>query len=122
VDYLECSVRTLIFARKLQQKIGPFYFIYSMGLFDYLAPSVAKAVLKNLYRLLVPGGKMVIGNFHVMNPSTYYMEYWCDWVLYQRTEEEFEALLKDSLSAEFSILFENTGSQMFLSIKKPVDI
>jgi extracellular factor (EF) 3-hydroxypalmitic acid methyl ester biosynthesis protein len=120
-DYLGCSVRTMLFARKLQQKMGQFHFIYSMGLFDYLATPVAKAVLKNLYRLLVPGGKMVIGNFHVMNPSTYYMEYWCDWVLYQRTEEEFKALLKDNLSADVSIFFENTGSQMFLNIKKPAD-
>ncbi len=121
-DYLECSVRTMIFGSKLHQKMGQFHFIYSMGLFDYLAASVAKAVLKNLYRLLVPGGKMAIGNFHVMNPSKYYMEYWCDWVLYQRTEEEFKALLKNNLSADVSILFEKTGSQMFLNIKKPADI
>ena len=120
-DYLEFSVRTFIFAPKLQEKMGQFHFIYSMGLFDYLAAPVAKAVLRNLYRLLIPGGKMVIGNFHVRNPSTYYMEYWCDWVLYQRTEEEFEALLKNNLSADVSILFENTGSQMFLNIKKPAN-
>ena len=102
--------------------MGHFHFIYSMGLFDYLAAPVAKAVLKNLYPLLLPGGKMVIGNFHEKNPSQYYMEYWCDWVLYQRTEEEFEALLKDNIAANVSILFEKTGSQMFLNIKKPADI
>jgi extracellular factor (EF) 3-hydroxypalmitic acid methyl ester biosynthesis protein len=118
-NYIECSVRTIIFASKLQQKLGPFHFIYSMGLFDYLATPVAKAVLRNLYRLLVPGGRMVIGNFHVMNPSKYYMEYWCDWVLYQRTEEEFKALLKNNFSANISVFFEDTGSQMFLKIKKP---
>ena len=121
-DYLECSVRTMIFGSKLQQKMGQFHFIYSMGLFDYLTAPVAKAVLKNLYRLLVPGGKMVIGNFHVTNPSTCYMEYWCDWVLCQRTEEELEALLKDNRSADISILFEDTGSQMFLNIRKTADI
>jgi len=121
-DYIECSVRTMIFASKLLQKIGHFHFIYSMGLFDYLATPVAKAVLRNLYRLLVPGGQMVIGNFHVMNPSKYYMEYWCDWVLYQRTEEEFKALLKNNFSANISVFFEDTGSQMFLKIKKPEDI
>jgi len=65
---------------------------------------------------------MVIGNFHVTNPSTCYMEYWCDWVLCQRTEEELEALLKDNRSADISILFEDTGSQMFLNIRKTADI
>jgi extracellular factor (EF) 3-hydroxypalmitic acid methyl ester biosynthesis protein len=120
-DYLECSVRTMLFSRKLQQQIGQFHFIYSMGLFDYLAAPVAKAVLKNLYRLLEPGGKMVIGNFHVLNPSTYYMQYWCDWVLYQRTEEEFKDLLKENHSADVNILFEDTRSQMFLQIEKQAD-
>jgi extracellular factor (EF) 3-hydroxypalmitic acid methyl ester biosynthesis protein len=121
VGYFESSVRTMLFARKFHQKMGQFHFIYSMGLFDYLAAPVAKAVIDNLYRLLVPGGMMVIGNFHVSNPSAYYMEYWCDWVLYQRTEEEFKGLLKDNHSADVSVLFENTGSQMFLQIKRLTD-
>jgi len=118
VNYLECSVRTMLFPQKLEQKMGQFHFIYSMGLFDYLSTPVAKAVLKNLYRLLKPGGKMVIGNFHISNSSKYYMEYWCDWVLHHRTEEEFMNMLEDSDSAKVSVLFENTGSQMFLHIRK----
>ncbi len=118
VDYLECSVRTMLFPRKLKQNLGHFDFIYSMGLFDYLAAPVAKAVLKNLFQILNPGGKMVIGNFHVSNPSKYYMDYWCDWVLLHRTEEEFIDLSKDCASAHVSVFFENTGSQMFLHIEK----
>jgi extracellular factor (EF) 3-hydroxypalmitic acid methyl ester biosynthesis protein len=118
VDYLECSVRTMLFSRKLKQNLGQFDFIYSMGLFDYLAAPVAKAVLKNLYQILKPGGKMVIGNFHVSNPSKYYMDYWCDWVLLHRTEEEFIDLSKDCASADVSVFFESTGSQMFLHIEK----
>ena len=106
----------MLFARKLEQKMGQFHFIYSMGLFDYLASRVAKAVLNNLYRLLAPGGTMVIGNFHVLNPSTYYMEYWCDWILYQRTEAEITGLLEDNLSADLSVFFENTASQNQLHV------
>jgi extracellular factor (EF) 3-hydroxypalmitic acid methyl ester biosynthesis protein len=121
VDYLECSVRTMLFSRKLKQNLGQFDFIYSMGLFDYLAAPVAKAVLKNLYQILKPGGKMVIGNFHVSNPSKYYMDYWCDWVLLHRTEEEFIDLSKGCDATDVSVLFEDTGSQMFLNIKKPLD-
>lgn len=118
VDYLNFSVRTMLFSRKLQQKLGQFDFIYSMGLFDYLATPVAKAVLKNLFRLLKPGGEMVIGNFHISNPSKYYMEYWCDWALFHRTETEFVNMFDDSESKKICVLFENTRSQMFLHIKK----
>ena len=104
---------------KLKEKIGQFPIIYSMGLFDYFTEPIAKAVLNNLYQLLSPGGRMIIGNFHASNPSRYYMEYWCDWFLIHRTEKEMSSLMSDSHGAEVSVFFEDTGSQMFLDIRKP---
>jgi extracellular factor (EF) 3-hydroxypalmitic acid methyl ester biosynthesis protein len=92
-----------------------------MGLFDYLSTPVAKAVLEKLYQLLIPGGELVIGNFHVSNPSKYFMEYWGDWYLMHRTEEEFKDLLKDLNSAAVSIIFEDTRSQMFLHAKRQAE-
>jgi extracellular factor (EF) 3-hydroxypalmitic acid methyl ester biosynthesis protein len=89
-----------------------------MGLFDYLTPPVAKAVIGKLYHILNVGGKMVISNFHICNASRYYMEYWLDWVLYYRTEQEFRDLLKSVNSAVTSIVFEDTGNQMFMQVKK----
>ena len=119
VDFIQGSVRTMIFSRQLKQKWGQFHFIYSMGLFDYLSFRVAKAVLDRLYQLLQPGGELLIGNFHVSNPSKYYMAYWVDWVLLHRTEEEFRSLLDSISPAEISLLYDDTGSQMFLHVKKP---
>ena len=89
-----------------------------MGLFDFLTPPAARVVLSKLFQLLTPGGEMIIGNFHVSNPSIIYMEYWLDWVLYCRTEEEFKRLLSSEPTAQSSVFFENTGSQMFLHVKK----
>lgn len=118
VDYVNVSVRNMIFSRHLQERWGQFDYIYSMGLFDYLSAPVATALLKRLFGLLAPSGEMMIGNFHVSNPSRYYMEYWCDWFLCHRTEEEFTDLVDLSQPASTSILFESTGSQMFLRVKK----
>ncbi len=118
VDYLNESVRTMLATRQLTERWGQFDFIYSMGLFDYLTPPVAAAVLGKLYQILKPGGNMLIGNFHVSNPSRCYMEYWLDWVLYYRTEEEFISLLGDAPSAKASVFFEDTRSQMFLHVEK----
>jgi len=118
VDYLNESVRTMLATSQLREKWGQFDFIYSMGLFDYLTPPVASAVLGKLYQILNPGGTTLIGNFHVSNPSRCYMEYWLDWVLYYRTEEEFIDLLRDAQSAEASVYFEDSGSQMFLQVEK----
>ncbi len=102
----------------IADKWGKFNFIYSMGLFDYLTPPAARVVIRKLFQLLAPGGEMIIGNFHVSNPSRIYMEYWLDWVLYYRTEEEFKDLLSPEPTAETSVFFENTGSQMFLHVRK----
>jgi extracellular factor (EF) 3-hydroxypalmitic acid methyl ester biosynthesis protein len=119
VDFIQGSVRTMLFSRQLKQTWGQFHFIYSMGLFDYLTFRVARAVLERLYQLLQPGGELIIGNFHVSNPSKYYMEYWVDWVLFHRTEEEFRSLLDSRSPAQTAVLYDDTGSQMFLHIKKP---
>jgi len=118
VTYLNESVRTMLTTNQIADKWGQFNFIYSMGLFDYLTPPAARVVIRKLFQLLAPGGEMVIGNFHVSNPSRIYMEYWLDWVLYYRTEDEFKELLSSEATAETSVFFENTGSQMFLHVKK----
>ena len=118
VEFLNESVRTMLTTPKLDKMWGQFDYIYSMGLFDYLTTPVAKAVIEKLYQTLKIGGKMAIGNFHISNPSRFYMEYWLDWVLYYRTENEFIDLLKNVHSAETKVLFEDTGSQMFLQVRK----
>lgn len=118
VEFLTESVRTMLATPRLEEMWGQFDFIYSMGLFDYLTPPVAKAVIEKLFKLIKVNGEMAIGNFHISNPSRGYMEYWLDWVLYYRTEQAFIDLLKGQKAADASVFFEDTGSQMFLHVKK----
>jgi len=118
VTYLNESVRTMLKGSTLVEKWGQFDFIYSMGLFDYLTPPVAVGILGKLYQLLGKDGDLLIGNFHVSNPSRCYMEYWLDWVLYYRNEEEFLRLMPAKTAGQATVLFEETRSQMFLHVKK----
>jgi extracellular factor (EF) 3-hydroxypalmitic acid methyl ester biosynthesis protein len=118
VRYLQDSVRTMLRTPRIAEKFGRFEYIYSMGLFDYLTPPVARAVLAKSYELLAPGGMMVIGNYHQRNPNQNYMAYWLDWVLYYRTEEDFLGLASGLSGATASILFDDTRCQMFLQIDK----
>ena len=118
VEYVHKSVRWMFGKKSFEQDLGQFHFIYSMGLFDYLVPRVATAVLKKLYQLLIPGGEIVIGNFHVSNHDRYFLEYWGDWHLIYRTENELRSLFDDDPKAEVKVLFDNAGIQMFLHIKK----
>jgi extracellular factor (EF) 3-hydroxypalmitic acid methyl ester biosynthesis protein len=118
VNYVRGSVRTMLFSRKFKQKWGQFNFIYSLGLFDYLSTRIAKAVLERLFQFLKPGGDLVVGNFHVSNPSKYYMAYWGGWHLVLRTEEELTNLFHNQSTRKCSVIYDGTGIQMFLCIKK----
>ncbi len=118
IEYLNYSVRTMLMAPGLRNGFGKYDFIYSMGLFDYLTPRVARALMSKLCAILKDGGELLAGNFHVSNPSRHYMEYWVDWVLYYRTEEEFRKLIDGSPVRDVDVYFEDTRSQMFLRVKK----
>lgn len=116
--FIQESVRTMLRTPNLHEHWGRFHFLYSMGLFDYLTAPVAKVVLKAMYGLLEPGGELVVGNFHVGNRTRTYLEYWMDWVLLHRTEDEMRELASGLEGAEVSVIFENTESQMFLCLRK----
>lgn len=118
VRYLEDSVRTMLRTRDLAGRFGRYHLVYSMGLFDYLTPPVARAVLARTWELVVPGGTMLVGNFHERNPSRIYMDYWGDWPLYYRDEAGLLGLA-EGLDGEREITFDETGAQMFLRLRKP---
>jgi hypothetical protein len=105
--------------RDLRRRFGEHHFVYSMGLFDYLTHPVAKAVLAKIYELLVPGGVLVIGNFHVQTATRLHMDYWGDWPLIYRTEESLRALAAGLEPAALSVELDETGCQMFLRVEKP---
>lgn len=68
--------------------------VWSAGLFDYLRDSAAVRILKRMWSYVQHGGKLVIGNFHPRNPSRNYMEWFGDWFLIHRTEEEMLSLFQ----------------------------
>lgn len=119
VKWVNDSVRTLLRSRDLAARHGRFDFIYTMGMFDYLTPPVAKALMAKLYDLLQPGGVLVAGNYHASNASRYYMAYWLDWILYYRTEAEMLELTAPLTGARSQITFDSSGAQMFLKVERP---
>ncbi len=118
VECVNDSVRTMLRTPELTTRFGTFDFVYSMGLFDYLTPPVAQVLLRKLAALLRPGGTLLIGNYHVGNPTRHYMAFWMDWVLYLRTEEEFLGLAHGIAATRVSIGWDETRSQMFLRVDK----
>ena len=118
VDYIKASARTMIANKAFKNDLGKFHLIYSMGLFDYLSEPVAMRVMDRLYNLLLPQGQLIVGNFHVLNSSRNFMEYWGDWYLIHRTQNELLNLLNEKNSAKITIVFEESKNQMFLKAYK----
>lgn len=111
VNYIQQSV---VHIHKIKHQVK-YNCIYSMGLFDYLPKHVAQRLAKQLYNLLAPGGLLLIGNYHVDNPRRYVMEYWTDWKLIHRTEDEMIELLPSVNNID--VQKDSTGIQMFLRAK-----
>jgi len=119
VNFFIESVRTMFSGESDLVNKEQFHFIYALGLFDYLTLPTAKVVLRRLYDMLKPNGKLLIGNFHFSNPTLYYMEYWGDWVLYYRTEEELLDLVSDIPNVRADIYFSSeVKCQMYLEVEK----
>jgi SAM-dependent methyltransferase len=94
--------------------------VYSIGLIDYFGDKLVVALLNCIHRLLRPGGKVVLGNFHATNPDKAMMDYVLDWKLIHRDEADMNRMFKASLFGRpcTDIRFEQTGVNMFAECVK----
>lgn len=118
-EFIKESVRTILKTRSPELLFGQFDFIYSMGLYDYLTDSVAKALTMKLFSMLSEKSVMIIGNYHETNETRKYMEYIMDWALYYREESSMLELLEDiQVPIQSFVDFDGSGTQMFLKVTK----
>lgn len=75
-----------------QMKYGTFDLIYSTGLYDYLKEKTGQKLSYHLFRMLKPGGKLVIANFLPTIDDIGYMEACMDWFLIYRDRMDMMAL------------------------------
>lgn len=72
-----------------------FDFIYTAGLFDYLGDELAQRLIGRMFRMLRPGGRLLVANFRTGIPDAGYMEAFMDWKLIYRDEEDMRRLCVD---------------------------
>ena len=65
-----------------------FDFVYTLGLLDYMRGQSAERIVRRLWSLVKPNGRMLAANFSVHTAITSYMEAFMDWWLVYRTPSE----------------------------------
>lgn len=97
--------------------------VYSLGLFDYLAPDHAAAVLRKMWGRTRPGGVMMVANLAPDAANLGYCEAIMDWWMIPRTEAEMHALGAAALSRgageAATIAVQRHGCFHYLRMEKP---
>jgi extracellular factor (EF) 3-hydroxypalmitic acid methyl ester biosynthesis protein len=120
VECLNLSFGQLLKNRALLEQGGHQHFIYSTGLFDYLARRTAQALIESLYACLAPGGLLLIGNAAGPNRHFFCPEFILDWTLIYRSREEMYELASPLAHvANVHVEHEAGGAYWFISVRKP---
>lgn len=100
---------------KTQTTIQDQDLVYSIGLIDYFGDELVVRLLNLVHTMLRPGGKVILGNVHPVNPTRGLMDYVLDWRLVHRTEEDMNRLFESSSFARpcTNIQFESQGLNLF---------
>jgi extracellular factor (EF) 3-hydroxypalmitic acid methyl ester biosynthesis protein len=117
--FLNESIKRLLRDAKLFANFGEFDAIYSAGLYDYLQPSTAVVLTRNLYARLAPGGRLFIGNMAPEDPTRWIMEHHLDWHLLHRSRNEMlEIARRAAPTAKLQTLEEESGVNPFVELTK----
>ena len=117
--YLHESIKRLLRDSELFSSFGSFDLIYSVGLFDYLRPTTAVVLARNLEARLVQGGRLLIANMVPDMASRWYMEHHLDWWLILRSRQELlELATRAAPHARVQILEEESGVNPFVELAR----
>lgn len=105
-------------ARRLPR--GVFDLVLSGGLFDYLDDRSAALLIQMAYRLLAEGGVFFFTNIAAGNPYRTLIEYFGNWTLIERTEEQIYQLCEQARigRGNVSIRREETGLALIIEVTK----
>lgn len=101
--------------------LSTFDFIYSAGLYDYLPDSLAKKLTSKLFKLLNPGGRLLIANYLPDTPTLGYLEAAMDWWLIYRDKEQMQELIEQIPQEDINdvdMFIEKNQVIIFMEIEK----
>lgn len=92
--------------------LGQFDLIYSAGLYDYLGIRFAQRLTEQLYKMLSPGGKLMLINIASNYDEIGYLESYMNWSMIGRGKRELLEIASGLSSDEHAILNVYDGSHI----------
>ncbi len=97
VSFRKYNVVRMLNAEKNMREFGPHDIIYSTGVFNYLADGISIGLMKSLYGLLKPAGKLIIAFENSEHYRTQGYHWFVDWDgLMNRMESESRRLFEEA--------------------------
>jgi extracellular factor (EF) 3-hydroxypalmitic acid methyl ester biosynthesis protein len=98
-------------------------FIYCAGLFDYIFDQVCSRLMNAFYSWLAPGGLLLATNVNAGKAYRYSLDFMLDWHLIDRDARQFRRLAPSCAVVDRVNLYaDHTGSNLFMTIRKPEDV
>lgn len=121
-DRMELHLANLVHLATGRQRLDlpAQHLVYSIGLIDYFDDRFVVNLIDYAHRLLQPGGRLILGNFHVRNPYRAFLDHVLEWKLIHRTEDDLSRLF---IASRFGrpcsrVQFEAEGINMFAECVK----
>ena len=121
INFVQENALKIAVGKNLTEKYGKQDIVYSVGLYDYLSDKPLKRLLKNLYSLLNPKGKMILAHKDKTKYGKTLYDWGSDWRFVPRNEDEVYKVLHD-IGIERSLIkteWEPSGTIIFFEINKP---
>lgn len=101
IEPLPLSIAEII---KRRTNLGQFDLIYAAGLYDYLSNRLSQKLTSELYKMLAPGGRLVLININTDYGEIGYLESYMNWSMIGRGKAELLELASDLSSDEHATL------------------
>jgi SAM-dependent methyltransferase len=107
-------------ARRAVQNHQQFDLVMAGGLFDYLPDKQAAYLIEQARHLLAPGGVFFFTNIAAGNPYRVLIEYFGDWFLIERSEEDIVNLCAAAgvYADDVRITRDETGLALLIEVRK----
>ncbi len=118
IETVQASIRGLLTD---SLSLGSFDYVYSLGLFDYLGEAAGTRLVKKMFEMLRPQGRVLVANFLPNIRDIGYMEIYMDWSLIYRTRTEMMQLTDEIPQADIkdiTVFAEENQNILFLEITK----